>query len=126
VELTAAVVMLVGAMAVTVQLLGWLVAERRATERHERATQEAANALERLVARPWDALTPGDVKGVELPGPARDVLPGGALRAAVAEEAGPPALKRVAVEVRWLGRSGRAEAPVRLTAWVARAGRPSR
>ena len=37
-----------------------------------------------------------------------------------------PPMRRIAVEVRWRGREGEAEAPVRLTAWVARRGGPSR
>lgn len=116
-EVSAAGAMLAVAMTLAVQALGAMAADRRALDRRREATQEAANVMERLAARPWDELTPealGDAK----PSPeARKALPGVTLKVAVAPQGD---LKRLAVEVRWHGQGGPAEVPVRLTSWVAR------
>src|SRR5204862_2216448 len=48
------------------------------------------------------------------------LLPDGRLAVSVSDEPGPPAMKRVTVEVRWDGRGGVAESPARLTAWLGR------
>ena len=116
-EVAVAVGMLAVALAVTLQALGWVAADRRAAGRRQRALAEASNALERLASRPWGELTPEALKSAALPPEAADALPGGELRAEVAE--GDAGLKRLRVEVRWRGR-GADEAPVRLTTWVAR------
>ena len=126
VEFAAAMLVLAVAMAVTVQILGWLAAERRSAERRQSAADEAANVLERLTLRPWDDLTPEAVRGVPLSDQARRVLPDGALSVQVAEAGKDVAMKRITVEVRWRDRAGGATKPVRLTAWVARRGRARR
>lgn len=119
IEIAAAAVALAIAMATTLQVVGWAAAERRTVQRRERAVREATRALERLTARPWDALTPGSLAAEHLAPPAESALPGGRLDARVAEaDAG--AARRITVEVRWTGRGGMPEAPVRLTAWVYR------
>jgi type II secretory pathway pseudopilin PulG len=124
IELTIALGVLAVAMSATVRVLGWAAAANRAAERRARATQEAANALERLAARPWDALAPGPARGLDLPESARRALPGGTLRAVVADAGS--GLRRVRVEVRWAGRAGSDEGPVRLAAWLGRRGRDAR
>ena len=58
IELTVATILLVVAMTLAVQALGWVAAERRATERRAAAVREAANLMERLTARPFDQITP--------------------------------------------------------------------
>ena len=45
-------VMLMIAMALTVKVLGWVGAERRAWDRRQWAAQEAANLMERMTGRP--------------------------------------------------------------------------
>jgi hypothetical protein len=114
-EIIGGVIVLGMALAVTVRLIGWVAAERRAAERRSWATVEAANVMERLAGRPWDDLTAGSVATEALGPAARDLLPGGRLGVLVTEADG---LKRITIEVRWHGRSGADETPVRLTAWV--------
>ncbi len=120
VELALTVGMLAIAMSVTVQLLGWIVAERRASERRQFAAQEAANVLERFAARPFDGLTPEAARAVTLSEAARAVLPGAELSVVVDDRGAAPDARRVAVRLRWRQRSGEWDAPVRLTTWIER------
>lgn len=114
-ETIGGLVVLVMALAMTVRLIGWVAAERRAAERRSWALVEAANVMERLAGRPWDDLTARSVAAEPLGPTARDLLPGGRLSVRLTEADG---LKRITVEVHWHGRSGLDEAPVHLTAWV--------
>lgn len=116
-ETVGGAVVLIVAVGVTVRMLGWVAAERRSAERRQWATHEAANAMERLAGRPWETLTAESVGAESLSPSALEILPGGRLGVALKEDG---ALKRLTVEVRWRGRSGADEAPVRLSAWVAR------
>jgi hypothetical protein len=116
-----AAVLLGVAMALTVQILGWVVRERRAADRRAIAVQEAANVMERLAARPWVQLTPDTVGTETLTLEALRALPGAELSVAVA---GDPPLKRIGVQLRWRGRSGGFEAPVRLSSWVSERSKP--
>ena len=119
VEIAAAAVALAIAMATTLQVVGWAATERRTVQRRERAVREATQALERLTARPWGALTAEAVAAERLAPSAEAALPGGRLDARMTEaDAG--AARRIRVEVRWTGRGGIPEAPARLTAWVYR------
>ena len=45
-------VMLMIAMALTMKVVGWVAAERRAWDRRQWAAQEAANLMERVTGRP--------------------------------------------------------------------------
>lgn len=122
VELTIAAVLLGVAMTATVQILGWVAAERRSLERRQCAAQEAANLMERLAARPWNRLSPAEVRDVALSEPARRLLPGAELTVAVDEPSrtGPVASKRIALRIRWRNRAGGWDAPVRLSSWTFR------
>ena len=123
VELALTVALLAIAMGVTVQALGWIASERRAIERRQYAAQEAANVLERFVARPFDGLTPEAARAVTLSEAARAVLPGAELTVLVDDKAASPDARRVAVRLRWRQRTGEWEAPVRLTTWIERRAR---
>ena len=117
-EVSVAAVVLVLVMAITVQVLGWATAERRAAERRQWARQEATNVLERLTAQPWDRLTAESAAMLELSPQARAVLPEGELRIEVTSQPGPPRAKRLSVDVRWQRPAGQPDASVRLTTWV--------
>jgi hypothetical protein len=119
--------MLMIAMALTVKVLGWVGAERRAWDRRQWATQEAANLMERVTGRPFDAVTAESAKTVTLSPQARQLLPGAELKVEIGENdpAGGPGSKRVAVRLRWHNRSGNWDAPVHLVSWIYR-GRPDR
>ena len=109
-------------MTVTVQLLGWIAAERRAAERRRLAVREVANLLEHLAARPWDKLSePVELKPTD--NVTRDALPGAELSVVVDDKGAAENAKRVAVRLRWRNRAGDWDAPVRLTTWVQKPGR---
>lgn len=122
VEMTVTAVLVVVAMGVTVQILGGVARERRSALRRELAVLEAANALERATARPWEELIPDAAPPAELSEAARASLPGAALAVGVQAVEGPVPARRVTVTVRWRDRSGQFEAPVRLVGWVHRRG----
>jgi hypothetical protein len=123
IEMVMATLVLGVAMTLTVQILGWVVRERRGADRRAIAVQEAANAMERLAAQPWDQLTPEAARAEPLSSEALRALPGAELNVMVSAEADKPGLKRIGVQLRWRGRASVYEAPVRLTSWVARRGR---
>ena len=118
-------VMLVIAMTLTVKVLGWVAMERRASDRRQWAAQEVCNVMERVTARPYDAVSRGSVGDVALSPQARELLPGAELKVEVAEDdpAGGKGSKRVSVLLRWHDRSGGWDAPAHLTSWIHR-GRP--
>lgn len=120
VELTISTLLIAAALAIVVQSLGWLAAQRRGAERRQRAAQEAANLMERLVARPWDELTPEFARSLSLTPAASEALRDGTLDVAIAPGRGEPASKSVAITIGWGDRSGASPAPVRLVSWVHR------
>jgi Tfp pilus assembly protein PilV len=119
IEVAVTALMLVIAMSMTLHVLTWVAAERRALDRRQFALQETANLMERLTARPWDELTSETAKRETLAEPARQALPGAELSVGV-DEAKDHASKRVTIALRWRTRAGTWDAPVRLTAWTYR------
>jgi Tfp pilus assembly protein PilV len=119
-EVALAVFLLAVAMTTTVQVLGWVASERRAVERRQLAIQEVANLMEHVTAQPWDQVTPDSARALSLSEEIRRALPGPELTIDVQESDAPLAEKRVAIRLRWHNRAGLWEAPVRLSAWIAR------
>jgi hypothetical protein len=119
-EVAVALLLLVVAMTTTVQVLGWVAAERRGVERRQWAVEEAANVMERLTALPWDQVTGERARALVLSEEVRRKLPGPELTIDVGDRGDASGEKRLAIRVRWRSRSGGWEAPVRLTAWVTR------
>ena len=121
-EVAMATVMVMIAMTLTIKVLGYVGSQRRVAEHRQRAVQEAANVLERLTAHPYDEITAEQARGMVLAPSAQQSLPGADLSVSVAEEWPGPgrAAKRIGVRLRWHGRSGEWESPVRLTTWVER------
>ena len=122
IEMAVAGVLIVVAMTVTVQVVGWIALERKAVERRERSLLEAENLLERIVATPWGELTTESAARFRVSEATAKFLRNPTLGLAVAAFDDAPARKKVSVELRWLDRSGRPEAPVRLVAWTYRRG----
>jgi hypothetical protein len=122
VELAMTGVLVAAAMVATLQVVGWFALERRASERRERAIVEASNVMERVVARPYETILSEDLATIRLNESAASFLHGSKLDLKVDSFDDAPARKRITVEVRWLDRSGRPEAPVRLLAWSYRGG----
>ena len=104
-------------LSICLQVMKATAEQQRAIEHRQLAVQEAANLMERLCARPWPQLTPETVRPLELREEIRQVLPGAELAVDVAQPPGDPQAKRIAVEIRWQGKSHRAMRPVRLVAW---------
>jgi Tfp pilus assembly protein PilV len=117
IEMAVTGVLIVVAMAVTIQVIGWIALERKAVERRERALLEAENVLEHIAAIPYADLSTestAKLRPSSSAGPLRD--PVWKVEVISIDEA--PARKKIVIEVCWPDRSGRSEAPVRLVAWV--------
>jgi hypothetical protein len=125
-ELAMATVMMTIVMALAVKVLDYVGQQRRAADHRQRAIIEAANAMERITAEPFDAITADRARRLATSSTTTGSLPGAELDADVAEETPRPgrSAKRIAVRLRWKGRSGEWEAPVRLVTWIERR-RPS-
>jgi len=121
-ELAMATVMLMIGMTLTVKVLGYAGQQRRAAEQRERAVQEAANAMERLTARPFDEVNPDRAAALAISPASLPSLPGAELSVTVDESRPGPgrSAKRIAVRLRWRNRAGDWDAPVRLTTWIER------
>ena len=127
VEMTIAAAMLSVAMVMTVKVLGYAGQQRRSADQRQRAMLEVANVMERITAEPFDEVTAERARRLSITPAAAGSLPGAELAVEVKEERPGPdrSARRIAVRLRWKGRSGEWEAPVRLTTWIER-GRPSR
>jgi hypothetical protein len=110
------------ALTATLKVVGWVALERRSNARRERAVREASNLMERISARPWDGLLTESLAALRLPDAALRSLPEGAVTAQVDPVPGAPSRKRITLEIRWIGRAGQPDAPVRLVAWADRPG----
>jgi len=115
-------VMLMIAMSLVARVVGWTAAERRDLDHRQWAVQEAANLMERLTSRPFDSLTNDGVKDLAPSPESAKILPDAQLRVEVVDRdpAGGDDSRRVALTLRWRGRSGEWAGPVRLTSWVYR------
>jgi len=120
-------VMLIIAMGLVAQVVGAVATQRRAWDRRQTAVFEAANLMERLTARPFEALTTEGAKDLSLSDEASRTLPDGQVRIEIIDNdpVGGDDSKRVSLQVRWRNRAGDWDAPVRLTSWVHRRGEGS-
>ncbi len=125
-EMAIAALLLTIAMGLAVKVLSYAGQQRRAADQRQRAIALAANAMERITAEPFDAVTPERARRLAISPESTGSLPGAELAVEVADESPGPgrSAKRIAVRLRWKGRSGEWEAPVRLVTWIER-GRPS-
>ncbi len=98
-------------------MMSAVATQRRTIDQRQDATLELANAMERIMARPWDQLTPQDLAR-ERPSPAFcSRSPGAELKVEVSTpEAGPDA-KRITASLHWQDRLGRHVPPVTVTTW---------
>jgi len=123
IELTVAAFFFALSIALVAQLISTVLHLRRDADRRELATQEAANAMERITSWPFERITQESADKLELSPIARQALPGAQLAARVTDTPAPSAMKRIAIVLRWRGGPAGNEAPVRLTAWVGPRGR---
>ncbi len=76
--------------------------------------------MERLWARPWDALPPGAVADVRLSPQAARLLPRGRVEAQIDPPAGCAPAKRIRLAVHWQPVQGQPDQMIELVAWKAR------
>ncbi len=105
-------------MGLTVQVLAWAAAERKAASHRVCAILEAQNLIERFRATSFDQLdaTARDVP--KLGQRTKTFLPDGNVHVTVEPPDGPLGARRVTVIVQWAGRGGTTTGPVRLSTWV--------
>lgn len=122
IETAAAGLMLILAMIAVTRVVASVAAERRVWHRREVATSAAANLMERLGAKPFEAMAVGPVPDLSLSPADAASLPGAELNVDVVTEErdGVPEAKRLALRLRWRNPAGQWDAPVRLTTWIHR------
>lgn len=87
------------------------------------AAQEIAQTvMDRVTAAPWEEIGPELATRWGLSEQARTAHPFRELRLSVEDVAGPPAGKKVTVEVQWSAAPNRPPGEVRLVSWVFRSG----
>jgi Tfp pilus assembly protein PilV len=116
-EVTVALALLAFGLVMTAQLLGLAARQRHAAGQLLVAQLEAANALERIAAMPYDRITSESLGNLTLSNDAKATLADGQLKANVetATDSG-PRHKRITVEVAWPIGEGPART-VELTSW---------
>ena len=117
IEVTVALVVLAAAMLALAQMVTLVARQRRLTEARRMALQEVANQAERIAVLPWDDAAPDKLTAWE---PSTELLagiPAAQCAIEVTDEPGPPAARRVRLEVRWNDAAGQPVAPAELTLW---------
>lgn len=124
VELCAACGLLAVAILLTVATLGAAAKQRRGIEMRQQAIEAADNLLERLTAEPWDQLSDDRLNEIKDALGDEPLPPGGELQLELVEHSGPPAAKRIDVELSWQPSAARIRQRVRLSGWVFREAAP--
>jgi Tfp pilus assembly protein PilV len=117
VEMTLALLVLTVVVTSLAQLLTTAAAHRRVSEQRRLAAQEAANQAERIALLTWDEATTERLSALKPSDALLAAIPAATVKVALTDEAGPPASKRVRIEVRWTNAGGQAVEPVGLTVW---------
>ena len=123
-EVTLALLILTVAVTTLAQLLSTAAAQRRRSEQRRLALQEVANQAESIALFSWDELTAEKLAALKPSDNLLAAAPTATITAAIADEAGPPANKRVRIEVHWATAAGDAVEPVGLTVWKHREPQP--
>jgi Tfp pilus assembly protein PilE len=105
-------------IAVCLQMLSTMAAERRAVERRAVAMQEAANVVERIAALPWEQLTPERLSAMDLSRSVQESLPGGVAQVSLEPVEADPSARQIRVEITWVHPADNSEAPVSLRFWA--------
>jgi hypothetical protein len=115
-ECTAALALLAAGFIFTAQVLGVWAKQRLAADQLLVAQLEAANAVEHIVAMPFERINSSTLAETKLPQDTQATLIGGRLTATVEESTDRPRYKRIVVEVAWPAGEGPPRT-VKLTAW---------
>ena len=105
------------AMAGLAQLVSLSAQQRRGGEARRLALVELANQAERVAALPWDDAAADKLTGWEPSSEFAAAATSPVCRVKVADEAGPPASRRIELAVSWTPAGGPAVEPVTLTVW---------
>jgi len=104
-------------LVVCMQMIAAAGRQERFQDRRRAAFREAANVMERLAAVPLAELTPDRLDAVQQGAQLDERLPGARVEIAATPLQGPPAGKRLEVNVYWGEPSPEAADPVTLVAW---------
>jgi prepilin-type N-terminal cleavage/methylation domain-containing protein len=116
-ELLVALFVLTTAMAALVQLLTVAASQRRLLEQRRIALQEVANQAERVALLNWNETAGDKLTSWQSSADLQGVLPEAKCTAAVSDEAGSPAARRIRLSVVWTNAAGQSVDPVTLTVW---------
>ena len=116
-EAVVAVALAAVVLAGVVQLVAITVRQRHISEQRAWAVREAANAMEQLMACPWDEVTPDRAAAIQLSESCSDVLPQARLKIEVASADDAEETRKIAIDLDWQNAAGHRGQPVRLVAW---------
>jgi prepilin-type N-terminal cleavage/methylation domain-containing protein len=116
-ELLVALFVLTTAMAALVQLLAVTAGQRRLLEQRRVALQEVANQAERVALLNWNETAGDKLISWSPSADLQAVLPLAKCTAAVSDEAGSLAGRRIQLSVAWTNAAGQAVDPITLTVW---------
>lgn len=91
--------------------------QRRLTEAKSAALAELANQAEQVAALPWEATAPDALQSWTPSAELAAVNPATVCQIRVTEEAGPPAGRRIRLQIAWTDPAGRQQKPSSLTVW---------
>ncbi len=112
-----AVVLLATTFIAVAQLMALAAGQQRDNQWRTLAMREAANALERIAAQPYQQLTNEALADWKLPPAAAARLPAARLRVEVREVEQPLPAKQIRVAVDWTNAAGMRVEPLSLVTW---------
>lgn len=101
-------------IAIVLQALGAIAAERRATEKRTAALAEAANIMEQVTSLSWREIDESRLNAIATSPSLEKIAPGLNLKVGLEPVSSSPPAKHVWVNISWPNNAGRMEAPVRL------------
>jgi hypothetical protein len=105
-------------LAISLRVLATTAIERRAVEKRAVALEEAASAMERAAALPWDQLTPERLAQIRLTSGVEKILVGAKLQWTVEPSTSGPTARHLRATITWQSPTGAPHAPVRLSSWA--------
>jgi prepilin-type N-terminal cleavage/methylation domain-containing protein len=116
-EMSIALLILTVALGGVLQLVSTAAKQRRTGEERRLALQELANQAERVAILPWDELTEAKLATLKPSAECEAANPTATIAATLAEDDGPPAAKRIRIEVAWTNAVGQQVDPLGVTLW---------
>ena len=116
IEVTTALLIVGFAMMGLAQMLSISAEQRRTTEARRLAVLEVANQAERIALLSWSETTAEKLGQIALSDELRAFVPSAKVSITLADEAGPPAARRIDIRAEW-DAAGETAEPVRLSLW---------